>query len=215
MKLYHRTHDFRADEEMKKIFANGKAPLLEINFNNAQPPKIIAESGHIANYLIKHYSKEGLFTPENEEGEEEVDFLVQFSEGSLQPYLTFGAALDVAHQKAPILIRGVINKYNNALKSSFISKETEINLEILESILSKNNQTAAPDSLFFVQNRISAADILLQFSVHVVLKSNRLADFPISKFPLLNKWLDQVESRSAFQNAIARIRKEGNDNFKI
>lgn len=215
LKLYKRDAGNRADKALKDVFPTGKSPVVEVDYQNGKPPVIVAESGHIVNYLVKHFSKDGVLQPVDDEGEDELDYLIQFTEASLQPFLTMVLVLETAVHKAPYLMRPVVTKFSHAIRDTYSLPEVNIAFSILESKLAENAKTAAEGSLFFVQNKISGADIMLHFAVQILYNSSRFEDFDGSKYPLVEKWLKQVEERPAYKKAVARAETEGQGKFKI
>lgn len=92
LKVYRRTRDpsmslLRAPLELNKIRQLGKSPVIEIIKPGRSTPVILAETGYIMDYLIKHYDTEQKLVPNNEDDRELVNYYLQFAEGSLQPFL--------------------------------------------------------------------------------------------------------------------------------
>lgn len=89
-----------APPELKKIHPLGKAPILVIESDARSTPLVLAESGHMIEYLIDHYGsrlapKRFLDGKEGQVGGETEDWLryryyMHYAEGSMMPYLVIG-----------------------------------------------------------------------------------------------------------------------------
>lgn len=84
IKAYPRTKEYLAPKELLDVFPTGMSPVLTI-IKEGSEPLTIGESGHIVNYLIEYYDKNGKFTPKTHNDKELVDFYLHFSEEVSSP----------------------------------------------------------------------------------------------------------------------------------
>lgn len=218
VKLYHRDQSSRAPESLKKVFPLGKSPILEVDYDDGKGSKKLAESGHIINYLIKNFDPENKLTPETEDDAEKVDYFLHFSEGTLGSHFTYLAVHGVGVSKAPFFAKPVINGFVQKLDSLYSVPEIKLCIDYMENTLKDQaaTKTSSSEEIFFVGNKLSGADIILVFNIHIFLESDRL-EGNISKadYPYLSKWLSQVKQRPAYIRAIEKIEALGENKYPI
>jgi len=217
IKLYKRNQFSRAPEELKKIHPLGKSPIVELDYDNGQETKKLAESGHIINYLINHFDSKKKLTPKTEEESDEVDYFLHFSEGTIGSHLTYMAVHRAGANMAPFYVKPIINGFVDKIDSFYGVKEILLCANLLENSLKKSQakKTSSSEEIFFVGEHLTGADIILFFNIHIFLESGRL-DGAINKsdYPLLSKFLTQVRARPAFGRANEKIEILGNGDYK-
>lgn len=97
LKTYKRGKDMLAPKELKDIHPLGKSPLISVTPASGGPPKVIAESAVITEYIIKHFGPQlaPKEYPEGKEGEigaETAEFgryryFMHYAEASIMPPL--------------------------------------------------------------------------------------------------------------------------------
>lgn len=213
IKLYHRTESQRAPEELKKIFPLGKSPIIEVDHHNGKESKKLAESGHITNYLIKHFDTNKKLTANTEDDEESVDYFVNFSEGTLGAHLTYLIVHQVGASKAPFFVRPVINAFVNKMDTFYGISEVKLCIDFMEDILAKQAKIN-PEELYFVGDHLTGADVMLFFNIQTLLDGKRLGDaIDTADYPNMNKFLALVKNRPAYIKAEEKIQTVGKNQF--
>lgn len=191
---------------------------MELDYLDGKETKKIAESGHIINYLIKHFDTEGKLKPDSEEEEEEVDYYLHLSEGSLQPLLTYLYHHEVSSAKTPEAAKPAVNKYLEDLDGSYTVPEIRNVLGLLESRLKKKHEdtTSSSQETYFVGHKLSGADIILEYNLAFAFESQDVIK-PIhrSNYVYLSKWLSQVKHRNAYLRSVDKIAKVGHNEYRI
>lgn len=193
MKLYKRTKDYRAPPELTKVHPLGKSPVIEIIRPGAKP-LVVAETGHIIDYLVKNYDTEKKLLPASAEERELVDYYLSFTEGSFQSYLVALLINDMATKIAPFGTRFLVTKVVAGINAAYYGPETKKALDFLEANLKAN------PGKYFVGDKLTGADIILSFPVYENIFKNpensRIlagisGDF-VSKYPNLKAWSDMI-----------------------
>lgn len=204
LKVYKRVGGVLAPKELLDVFPTGMSPVLQIFKEGSSEPLTLAESGHIIQYVIQHYDKKGKLTPESDADKELVDYYLHFAEGSLQPHLVSLLVGSVATQRAPwpanYLVKGIVGKIN----SEYYVKRLQTNLKFLDDRLAKKGGG------FFVGNKLTGADIILEFPVAQNVFSNPeraralgLSVTPQEAYPHLYEWTKLVGEQPLRKQAVA------------
>lgn len=191
LKIYKRDKGHRAPPELEKVHPLGKSPVLEVIRDGKS--LVIAETGHIIEYLIKNYDTSKKLVPATEEEKEQVDYFLHYCEGTLQPYLVgllvHGMAVNMAPFPVKFLVRMIMNEINKAYYKSGLMQ----NLKFLDDYLAKNK------SKYFVGDKLTGADIIFEFPLIENLADNKRIkefagdDFDIRKlFPNICEWADRM-----------------------
>lgn len=110
-KVYHRNKQTMfAPPELEKVHPLGKSPVVVITPpGEGAEPIVLAESGHMANYLCEHFPEGRRLVPQKWKegmegkigGETEAwlrnQYFLHYSEGSLMPYLLLGLVIGSAY----------------------------------------------------------------------------------------------------------------------
>ncbi|SGZ52946.1 CIC11C00000002781 [Sungouiella intermedia] len=191
IKAYPRTKEYLAPKELLDVFPTGMSPVLTI-IKEGSEPLTIGESGHIVNYLIEYYDKNGKFTPKTHNDKELVDFYLHFSEGSIQPHLVSILVGNIAGQKVPWPFRFVTNQVFSKMNSTFYAKRLFTNFRYLDDQLAKKGGG------YFVGDHLTGADFMLDFPINGGLFLDR-ADLVgqgkdmKKEFPNLYKWSQMIK----------------------
>ena len=117
LKTYKRTKDFRAPAELEKVHPLGKSPVIEVIRDGKS--LVIAETGHIIDYLIKNYDTSKKLVPATEEDKEQVDYFLHYCEGTLQPLLVSLLVNGYAVQMAPFPVKFLVRMITNELNKAY------------------------------------------------------------------------------------------------
>ena len=193
LKLYKRTKEFRAPPELKKVHPLGKSPLVEIIRPN-RPHLVLAETGHIMQYLVQNYDHSKKFIARNPDEQEQIDYFLHFSEGTLQPLLVALLIGLFARKQAPFgtkyFVRLVIGQINRA----YYSTELVNALDYLEQY------AKGKGGKYILGDKLTPADIILSFPVaeNIFAQPERanaiLADHIDfgKRYPTLSEWSKDI-----------------------
>ncbi|KAI5966949.1 uncharacterized protein KGF55_000358 [Candida pseudojiufengensis] len=204
LKTYKRTKEFRAPLELDDVHPLGKSPVIEIIKPDGEK-KVLAESGHIIQYFLKHYDPNHILTPTNPKELEEMDYFLHYSEGSLNSLLVTLLVHQFAKQKAPFGTRFLMGLLVKGIDDQFYLPELKKNLNFLENVLIKQKKEL--NSKYFVGNSLTGADIILSFPILTNIFSSKdsakaLGVNDIEKrWPNLNEWSENIAKEPKFIKA--------------
>lgn len=206
LKTYKRTKDFRAPAELEKVHPLGKSPVIEVIRDGKS--LVIAETGHIIDYLIKNYDTSKKLVPATEEDKEQVDYFLHYCEGTLQPLLVSLLVNGYAVQMAPFPVKFLVRMITNELNKAYYKTELMKNLKYLDNYLAKRK------TKFFVGDKLSGADIILEFPLIENLTDNKRIkefagdDFDLRKlFPNICEWSDRILKEPKLIKANEKVAK--------
>lgn len=189
LKVYLRTEGYTAPSELMKIWPTGMSPVLQIFKKDRPEPITLAESGHIVSYVIDHYDTEGKLVPETEEGKELVDYYLHFTEGSLQPHLVSILVGHFACQQSPWGVLFIVKQIVSRMNLEYYYKRLMTNLRFLDNRLKEKGGG------YFVENKLTGADILLDFPLNENLfadpqkiKNMGFGEDMAAEFPHIAEW---------------------------
>lgn len=205
VKFYKRTKEYRAPPELEQAHPLGKSPVLDVIRNGKK--KVIAETGHIIDYLIKHYDTEKKLVPKSEDDQEQVDYFLHYCEGTLQPLLVGLLVNGSAVQLAPFPARFLVKIITGEINKAYYKSELLKNLEYLEKYLT-NRQ-------YFVGDRLSGADIIFEFPLiqNLTNNSERIKtfagnDFDFKKlYPNIVAWAARMQKQPNLVKANEKVAK--------
>ncbi|CAI5758255.1 unnamed protein product [Candida verbasci] len=211
IKVYERTKEFRAPKELEKIHPLGKSPVLEVIDESTNESQIITETGHIFNYLLKNFDKDHILTPTDAKQQDEVDYFLHYSEGTLQPLLVSLLVHGFAKTKAPFGTRFLMGLLVKGIDDQFYLPELFKNLSYLEEILKNQHEKG---SSYFVGSQLTGADIILSFPLIVNLVENKRLDaFGTSdlefakRYPNIKKWAEFIVKLPDYVKAEEKVAK--------
>lgn len=194
VKVYQRTPQFLAPKELLEVWPTGVSPILLVYRDGSSEPYQVAESGHIASYLVRNYDTKGVLTPDTKDDAELVDYYLHFAEGSLQPHLVSMLVGNVAQNSAPWPANYFVGAVVSKMNAGYYIKRLVRNLKFLDQQLEKKGGG------YFVGNKLSAADIILAFPINENLFNNQermnamgLGVNLNEDFPNLYKWHQLIE----------------------
>jgi glutathione S-transferase len=208
--VYKRTKDFRAPKELDEVHPLGKSPVIEIISSDGER-KIIAESGHIFSYMIRHYDKENKLGGDNEE----VDYFLHYTEGSFQ-WLHVGLLInDIAGQTVPWGVSHLLHGILGIINSYYYIPEVYKNLQFLESILEKQHKE---NKEYIVGDKLTAADIILSYPVSNFYVHPEVSARIFGKkfdareaYPNLYRWYQHIEKQPKLIKANESITNLGDE----
>jgi len=160
-----------APPELMQVHPLGKSPMIEID------GQLIVESGAIVDLLCARFAPEMAPDAETEAYIRHLE-LMHFAEGSVM---------------TPILLAlyvGTLGKAGDPLQPR-IKQQLDSHYAYMEQMLRPSGH--------FVQDSLSAADIMLSFPAEVAMRQNRATDFP-----KLAAFVEAIQTRPAYQRAIER-----------
>ena len=63
LKVYLRNKEFRAPKELENVHPLGKSPVIEVIDSKTGKSEVIAETGHIFNYILSNYDTTNILIP--------------------------------------------------------------------------------------------------------------------------------------------------------
>ncbi len=186
VKIYHRTKDYRAPDDLKAIHPLGKSPVIE------DGGRIIAESGAIMEYLIETYGGETLRPASGTEERLRYRYWMHYAEGSAMPLLVMKLIFARLPGQAPFFIRPVAKMISQGVASKLIDPQVSDHLALWIAEVKKDGWFAGRD--------FSAADIAMSFPVEAgMTRIDQGQDVSA-----LRAWMDRIRERPAYQRALTR-----------
>ena len=196
IKHYARTAQGTAPPELLAVHPTGKSPLITDTKRN----KVVAESGAIVDYLIRHYAGEGRFVPTNPENVDRDVFFNHFAEGSLMPTLVMKLVFSMIPPKMPFFVRPIGNAIVNNVNSAFIDPDLKrksdfIADELVKHCDSGNAWFAGGDK----DGNPTAADFQMAFPLEAAM-SGRISNLPAP----IKTYVEKVHARPAFKRGLEK-----------
>jgi glutathione S-transferase len=161
-----------APPELRQIHALGKAPVIEDN------GKVVAESGAIIDYVLRHYGNGRLAPAPSDLNYDDFVHWMHYAEGSGMPALIIRINVArVGDAAAPALPR--------------LDREIALQLGYLDYALKGRP--------YILGYEFSAADIQLSFIGELAG-----ARFGIDSYPDIKAWVQRFQARPAYQAALSK-----------
>lgn len=199
IKTYKRTRAYRAPPELEALHPLGKSPLIEVVQENGER-EIVAESGHIFSYLLRHFDTSNKLGGNNEQ----VDYFLHFTEGSFQNLQVSLLISDMAVQKSPYGISFLIKNLLGLINKQYYCPESIKIYDYLEDILQKQH---AQGSQTIVGESLTAADIMLSFPVNNLCTNPKFISRVFgnldvkSKYPNIYEWNNYMQQHPTMLKA--------------
>ncbi len=176
-----------APPELKAIHPLGRSPVLGTENG------VIAESGAIIEYLIRHHANESFTPPDDASMHQQYLFWLHFAEGSLMPPLVANLVLEKAREKAskPFFVKPIANKLIDGILDAYYRPNLEQSLRYVESYLSSHD--------WFAGNAPTGADVQMIFPLESLVASGRA-----SNLAAITAWVKKVHDRPAYQRALEK-----------
>ncbi|OBA17984.1 hypothetical protein METBIDRAFT_226484 [Metschnikowia bicuspidata var. bicuspidata NRRL YB-4993] len=205
IKAYEWTPELVAPPELKLVWPLGLSPAVQIFKADDPEPIVLAESGQIVQFILNNYDSEGKFKPESMRDQVLVDYYLHFAEGTLEPHIVSLLVGYVASQRAPFGFGWLVKLVLSQINSQFYLRKLKTALAFL------NSQLEAKDGGYFVGNKLSGADFILDFPINENLflnpyKVKRLGiDIDPSKdYPRLVEWNKLITERPLHVKALEK-----------
>lgn len=192
--------DMRAPEELRKLHPLGRSPLLELEDRQTGKRKILAESGYIFQYVLKHFDKTKSLDNEDIDKSEEIQYFLHYVEGSFQPPLLIELLLSMEQ-----LTGHPSEKVTQSIAEKYSQGEVTNQLDFVEGQIKGNDG-------YLVGGKLSAADILLSFPVDMAFGSAFGHPFvDAEKYPAVKKWLQNLKALESYTIAKDKANANGDD----
>lgn len=185
--MYDRDPDtMLAPQAYKELSPLGTAPVIT-DGNLA-----LSESNAIIDYIVDRSSRADLRPAADDPLRADYLFWFHTAQGTLQPMQTFGFVLGLATQRSPFLVRPIISKVEQTLKSLFIQPRLKAVLSAMETQLA--------GSEFLAGDRFTAADIAMGYTLYMAKMRGSLA----GDYPNIETYVTRMEARPAWQAALEK-----------
>ncbi|EGW31694.1 glutathione S-transferase [Spathaspora passalidarum NRRL Y-27907] len=209
LKFYKRNAFHRAPKELAAVHPLGKSPVIEVVKEGGEKT-VIAESGHIFSYLLRHYDHDNHLSPTDPDEKEELDYFLHYAEGTLEPFLVGVHVNEIAKKKAPFGTKFLMGMLVNGINQAYYTPGVASNMDFLEQTMKKQHEKG---NKYFVGNKLSAADIILSFPVNSNFFANKeqadsIVGTDISKkWPHLKEWCEVIDKEPLQIQANSKVEK--------
>tara|TARA_B100000609_G_scaffold199642_1_gene205356 strand:- start:112 stop:876 length:765 start_codon:yes stop_codon:yes gene_type:complete len=184
LKVYKRTKERAAPEELKKIHPLGRSPVI------TDGELVLAESGAIVEYIARTYA-DGKMIPSEPQALQQYLFWSHFSEGTLAPYLVMRYVFSIAESRVPRLLRPIMLMIPNLINKAFIAPRLTDNLVYVNEHLKEHE--------FFVGDSLTGADIMMIYPLETSL--SRASD----QYPHIKAYVKRIQALPSYQKALQAI----------
>ncbi|GGB10495.1 glutathione S-transferase family protein [Allosediminivita pacifica] len=184
---YHRRPDMRAPRALKDIHPLGKSPVIE------HDNRVIAESGAITEYLLARFDPDHALHPTpGTDAALRHAYWLHYAEGSAMPLLVMKLVFSAMPARLPALLRPLGRKIAQGMDETFLDPQLKDHRAFWEAELERDG--------FFAGPAFTAADVMMSFPVEAGL--SRIPGR--TPTPALDKWLETMRARPAYQRALDR-----------
>jgi glutathione S-transferase len=183
---YQRQPDMLAPPELRAVHPLGKSPVITDDGNT------IAESGAIIDYIIETYGEGRLIPPPKTPERLRYTYWLHYAEGSAMPPLLLKLLFTMIPQRAPALVRPLVQKITTPVLETFIDPQLQQHIAFWESELSR--------SAWFAGNDFTAADVQMSFPLEAASARAGLDQ----TYPKALAWLAKIHARPAYQRALEK-----------
>jgi len=175
-----------APADYKSLSPLGTAPVI------THGDLVLSESNTIIDYIVDQSDRTDLRPNKDDPLRPDYLFWFHAAQGTLQPMQTFEFVLGLATQRSPFIVRPIISKVEQALKSVFIKPRIEAVLTVMETQLSKHE--------FLAGDRFTAADIAMGYTLQMAKMRRALGEH----YPNIEAYVTRIEKRPAWQSALKK-----------
>jgi glutathione S-transferase len=152
----------------------------------------VPESGAIIEYLIQRYGNDSWKISADDPRWVQERYWLHYAEGSLMPLLVMKLVFSrIPKSPMPFIARPVAKGISGKVIGTFIDPQLENQLAVIEAHLGTHS--------WFTGDTPSAADIIMSFPLQA---ASARAD--LSQLPAIQRFLQQMEARPAYQRAVER-----------
>jgi len=152
----------------------------------------LSESNAIIDYIVDQSGRPDLRPAADDSLRADYLFWFHTAQGTLQPMATFGFVLGLATQRSPFLVRPIISKVEQALKSAFIEPRLEAVFIAMEVQLASSE--------FLAGDRFTAADIAMGYTLQMAKMRGGILD----GYPNVLEYVTRMAARPAWQAALEK-----------
>ncbi|MGY0798775.1 glutathione S-transferase [Lysobacter sp. A286] len=179
-----------APPELRQIHPLGKSPVLE------EDGLVVAESGAIIDYLIEQHDQAHRLSPAPGPADDPEQlryrYWLHYAEGSAMPPLLLSLVFSRLKQAPmPFFAKPVARAIAEKTLKAFVRPQIKLHMDYIDAELAKQP--------WFAGERFTAADI--QMSIPIELATARSGG---TVWPNLQRFLDQIRARPAYQQALER-----------
>ncbi len=182
-----------APPELKHIHPLGKSPVI------TDGELVVAESGAILEYLAECYGAQApaelahLEPARGTPAHRQCRFWMHYAEGSLMNWLVMQLVFDsIPRQPMPFFVRPVARALCAGVQEKLIQPNVQAALAFMEHHLAQHH--------WFAGEHLSLADFQMSFAVEAALARGAAA----SAWPHLHAYLQRIQARPAYQQALAK-----------
>ncbi|KAL6825840.1 hypothetical protein J3E69DRAFT_335151 [Trichoderma sp. SZMC 28015] len=228
VKLYHRNKETSlAPPELEQVHPLGKSPVVVITPpGEGAEPIVLAESGHLAQYLCEHFPEGRRLVPQKWKegmegkigGETEAwlrnQYFLHYSEGSFMPYLVLSLVIGKLKQPPiPFFLRPVTTAVANRIFASYIFPNIYRHIKFLDQ------QLRTSGGRYICCDHLTAADIILSFPLFAAQGSfDSMGEWEggswKTEFPRVLEYIEQLGSEVGYKKStetIANIEAEAGE----
>ncbi|KAI9690176.1 MAG: hypothetical protein M1822_009137 [Bathelium mastoideum] len=218
IKIFKRTKDRTAPEELKEVHPLGKSPVIGIQAPGAEKSLILAESGYMVEYLVDHLGqwmipkryldgKDGQIGGETEEWLR-YRYFMHYAEGSLMSMLVIGFVISIIRDgPQPFFVKPITRTIAGRVHSMFLDPNYKTHFDFLEEKLA----TSPNGGEFFCGKELTGADILMIFPLEAALESGLISK---EKYPRLATYVKSIHEREANKRAVKRIEEATGEKYQ-
>ncbi|KAJ5769707.1 hypothetical protein N7520_004266 [Penicillium odoratum] len=183
LKSAERNPDLSVPTSLKVPTSLGKSPAIR------DGNLVVGESGAITEYLVETYDTERRLMPLDLGKRVKVREYMWAAEGT---FLMHGLAIWALRPACPESVK----------EDGLDEIEAKLAVPVQRDFDWLENELANSGGPFLLGNDVTAADTMLAFSCQFIIASN--LGLGKKSWPHINKWLENVEKRDAYQRAIKR-----------
>lgn len=175
-----------APAEYKELSPLGTAPVI------TDGEIVLAESNAIIDYIVDASGRDDFRPSYDDPSRPNYLFWFHAAQGSLQPMQTFGFVLGITTERAPFLVRPIVNKVMQSLQNHFIQPRLNALMKQMETTLSSHP--------FLAGDRFTAADIAMGYTLQMAKLRGGLDE----GYPNVLAYVERMEARPAWQAALEK-----------
>lgn len=175
-----------APAALRHIHPLGKSPVI------TDQGHTVAESGAIIEYLVKTHGRGRLGPSADQEQQLAYHYWMHYAEGSAMPPLVLKLIFQKMPEKAPLLLRPLVNIIAGGALKSFVNPQVKLHMDYWEQSLAKSEWFAGPT--------FTAADIQMSFP----LEASQARAENRNAYPNINKFLGRIHARPAYKRALEK-----------
>lgn len=211
LSIHKRTSEGLAGADLKKIHPLGKSPVISIQpSDESSPPRVIAESGAIVEYLSDYFGqhlipKRWQEGKENQIGGETEEwtryrFYMHYAEGSIMTLMILTLVVTkIKEAPVPFFIKPITKGVASKIEENFLRGNFATHYSFLEE------QLATSGGDFICGKSLTGADILMQLPFEAGVDTTGLTK---EKYPKIWAYMERLMARDAYKRAVDKIKDQ-------